>query len=443
MKKLFGTDGVRGIANLELTPELAFKLGQAGAEFLAKGKKQSIIVGKDTRLSCDLLEHALISGICSMGVDVLRAGVIPTPGVSFLTRSLKAAGGVVISASHNPAEFNGIKFFDSQGYKLSDQSEEEIEKIMEEDFKERPSGEKIGRVKEIDDALERYINFLVGTISGDLYGFNIALDCANGATYLASPLVFRQLGARVLPVYVNPNGLNINQDCGSTHPETIREVVLTHDVDIGLSHDGDGDRVIIVDETGEIIDGDYILAITSIYLKNLGRLRNNTIVATVMSNLGLDLAMNNFNIKVARTKVGDRYVLEKMLEEGAILGGEQSGHIIFLEHNTTGDGIITALQLLTVMRDTRMKLSELKKVLKPLPQVLINVEVKKKELLNECKSIWKEVEANQKKLGDKGRILVRPSGTEPLVRVMVEAEGEKRANSIAQKIADIIEKELN
>lgn len=445
MGRLFGTDGVRGIANEELTPELAFKIGQATAALLLPSRgKGKIVIGRDTRLSGDLLEAALVAGICSSGEDVLKAGVIPTPAVAYLTRELEADAGVVISASHNPSEYNGIKFFASNGFKLPDALEDEIEKLVKkESWKgKRPTGAKIGKVFVIDDAVERYVNYAVNTIEGDLDGFTIALDCANGAAYLTSPAILRKLGVKVLTFATNPDGLNINHECGSTYPQFVQEIVKSHEVDLGFAHDGDADRIIAVDENGEEVDGDFIMAICALHLKGKKVLPKNSVVTTVMTNLGFYLAMKEHEINVVETKVGDRYVLEEMLAKGISLGGEQSGHIIFLDHSTTGDGIVTILQIMATLRDTGKKLSDLKKVMKRLPQVLINVKVKDKTALKTARKVWETVDSAEKLLKDKGRILVRPSGTEPLVRVMVEAETEERANSIAREIADVVEKEL-
>lgn len=389
-----------------------------------------------------MLESALIAGMCSAGVDALRGGILPTPAIAFLVRELEADGGVVISASHNPAEYNGIKFFDRSGLKLSDKQEDEIE-VLTQDLSDRPGGAEIGVVRDIDDAEERYINHVVNTISGDFEGFSVAVDCANGAAYRVSPAILRELGVEVLPVNVNPDGLNINAACGSVHPECIGEIVKTHDVDLGLTHDGDADRVIAVDENGEVVDGDFIMAICADHLKQQRDLAANTIVTTVMTNLGFDLAMRSRGIKVVKTKVGDRYVLEEMLKGGYKIGGEQSGHIIFLDHNTTGDGIITALQLMAAMRDARQKLSELKKIMTRLPQILVNVNIADIKRLNDAKVVWEAARAAENELADKGRILVRASGTEPLVRVMVEAETQERADEIAHRVADIVKKELS
>ncbi len=443
MARLFGTDGVRGIANQDLSPELAFKLGQAGAMLLSsKNKRGSIIIGKDTRISGDLLEAALISGICSAGANALKVGIIPTPAIAYLTKTLDADAGVVISASHNPAEYNGIKFFDSQGFKLPDVLEDKIEALTREIIQGRPYGSKIGIAVEVEDASEKYLDLVMATIPGSLSGFSIALDCANGAAYQVAPAVFRELGASVLEFGVKPDGLNINASCGSTYPQYVQEIVKTHDVDLGLAFDGDADRVIAVDENGEEVDGDFLMAICATYLKSQGFLPNNALVTTVMTNMGFDLAMERNGIRVIKTKVGDRYVLEEMMARNIVIGGEQSGHIIFLDHATTGDGIITGLQLISVMQDTGKPLSELKKVMERLPQVLLNVSVSHIKRLKDAQKIWSTVDSVQKRLQGRGRILVRPSGTEPLVRVMVESDSQEEANIIAQEVAGLIQTEL-
>lgn len=444
MRKLFGTDGVRGVANSELTPEMAFELGRAGAYVLHQKfpERKVILVGKDTRISSDLLEHALISGISSVGFDVLRVGVLPTPGIAYLTRHLKTCGGVVISASHNPPEYNGIKFFDAHGFKLSGKMERKIEEVLGK-VPLRPVGKSIGRIRELDNPVEIYVDYLVNTVIGGLESFNIAIDCGNGATYEASPLVFRELGARVLAINTNPDGFNINVECGSTYPQVIREVVETHNVALGISHDGDGDRLIAVDEEGRIVDGDVILAIAALHMQKTGELHNNLVVGTVMSNLGLEMALKERGIKLIRTPVGDRFVLEAMREHGAVLGGEQSGHIIFLSHSTTGDGILTGLQLLSIVRDEERSLSHLREIITLYPQVLKSVKVKNKEELMQSPTLLKTISEAKKELGKRGRILVRPSGTEPLVRVMVEAEEEKLANEVINFVVKRIEKEIS
>lgn len=443
MTRLFGTDGVRGIANQDLSPELAFRLGQAGGRLLGpKDRKGSIVVGKDTRISGDLLETALISGICSAGANAMRVGVLPTPGIAYLTRDLGADAGVVISASHNPAEYNGIKFFNAEGFKLSDELEDKIEILTEEEVNDRPRGGDVGAIIEVDNAVDKYLDHLVGTIPGDLSGFSVAIDCANGAAYQVAPAVLKELGASVLEFGVKPDGLNINSNCGSTYPRYVQEIVKTHPVDLGLSFDGDADRVIAIDDQGEEVDGDFILAICAVYLKNQNCLPKNALVTTVMTNMGFDLAMKKNDIEIIKTKVGDRYVLEEMMAREIMVGGEQSGHIIFLNHTSTGDGLITALQLMNVIKDSGKPLSELRKVMERLPQILVNVSVPSIQKLEAADKVWDAVESAQEKLDGRGRILVRPSGTEPLVRVMVESDSQVEADNIAQEVAAVIQTEL-
>jgi len=441
LTRLFGTDGVRGIANKDVTAGVAFRLGQAGATVLSKGRGGTFVIGKDTRISGDMFESALAAGICSVGSNVVRVGVLPTPAIAYLTRSLQADGGIVISASHNPAEYNGIKFFGADGFKLSDEVEDEIEASMELP-KDLPTGPSIGTVKFNGRAAEIYTEHAINTISGSLEGFKVAIDCGHGASYVVSPGVFSQLGAKVMAVNTKPNGININHGCGSTHIEYIQEIVVTHDVDIGFAHDGDADRVIAVDENGEVVDGDYIMAICATHLKSKGLLPEGAIVSTVMANMGFDIAMNKHGIEVIKTKVGDRYVLEEMLKRNISIGGEQSGHIIFLEHNTTGDGLITALQLASVVMETGKKLSELKKVMEKLPQVLVNVKVKRINGWLEIPSVQECIARAEADLKDRGRILVRASGTEPLIRVMVESDTSDNASYIAHSVADIIKQEI-
>ncbi|MTI68512.1 MAG: phosphoglucosamine mutase [Firmicutes bacterium] len=447
MGKLFGTDGVRGIANKELTVELAYKLGRAGAYVLTKNKKNAkIIVGMDTRISGDMLEAALISGICSVGVDVLSVGVVPTPAVACLTRIYEADAGVVISASHNPVEYNGIKFFNSKGYKLNDDIENEIEDIIlnKLDLKENPVGKDVGQKMTVKNAIKEYIEYLEETIDVDFKGLKIAMDCGNGASYQAAPKLIEKLGADVEVIHATPNGVNINVECGSTNPEMVQHLVLETGADIGISFDGDADRLIAVDEMGNIVDGDHILAICGKHLKDKGKLKNNTVVATVMSNMGLDICFKEESIDIVKTKVGDRYVLEEMSKNGYSLGGEQSGHIIFLDHNTTGDGLLTALKLISVIKETNKSLSELAHVMKSLPQVLVNAKVsndKKKEYLKDD-TIKEEINKLEKRLDGEGRVFIRPSGTEPLVRVMIEGKDEEEINKMAKDLADLIEERL-
>lgn len=447
MGRLFGTDGVRGIANGDLTAELAYKLGQAGAYVLTSETRHTpkILVGKDTRISGDMLEAALVAGICSVGAEAVCLGIVPTPAVAYLTRFYGADAGIVISASHNPCEFNGIKFFNSRGYKLPDPIEEKIESIiLDNDTSKipRPTGSYIGRKSIMERAWEDYITFLKSTIQCDFSGMRVALDCANGAAYKVAPAVFSELGAEVFVINNNPDGININKDCGSTHMKRLQEFVLECKADVGLAFDGDADRVLAVDEKGNLVDGDRIMAITGVELKKRGELAKNTIVATVMSNLGFDIMARREGINIVKTKVGDRYVLEEMLENEYSLGGEQSGHIIFLKHSTTGDGLITALQLLSILKDSGEKLSERASIMEVLPQVLKNARVKNG---NKDKYATDEVIARmcselELELGGEGRVLIRPSGTEPLVRVMIEGKDldyiERKANEIVMVIEE-------
>jgi len=444
MAALFGTDGVRGVANRELTAELAFKLGRAGAWILAGGKAGSrIVIGKDTRISGDMLEAALIAGICSAGVDVLRVGVMTTPGIAYLTRNLQAVAGVVISASHNPVEDNGIKFFGPSGYKLPDETEAAIEALVLEDCISvaSPVGGGVGRVYQVDDAVQRYVEYACSTISTDLSGIKLVVDCANGAASQIAPLVYESLGAEVIPIFNNPDGVNINNGCGSTHPEALMEAVVAAGADLGLAHDGDSDRVLAVDASGRLVDGDQIMVACASDLKAKGKLARDTVVVTVMSNLGLHLACQKLGIKVVETKVGDRYVLEELLRSGACFGGEQSGHIIFLEHSTTGDGIITALQLMAIIKESGQPLDQLAAQMERLPQLLVNVPVADKNAVMNSPVLKEAIQREEESMGGSGRILVRPSGTEPLVRVMAEGRDMMQLEGIVGRLTSII-KEL-
>lgn len=443
MGKYFGTDGVRGVANKELTPELAFKLGRFGAIVLSKNieeDKPEVLVGRDTRVSGRMLEYALVAGLLSAGAEVMRLGVIPTPGVSYLARSQNAAAGIMISASHNPAEDNGIKFFGSDGFKLSDEQEAEIEALLDndEDDYPRPSAEGLGTSEEFNEGSLKYTQFLTQTISDDLSGIKVVLDGANGAT---SPLInrlFADLDTDFDVIGVSPNGLNINDGYGSTHPEALAKRVVETEAQVGLAFDGDGDRLIAVDENGDIVDGDKILYICGKYLADQGRLKQNTIVSTVMSNIGFYKAIEKHNIESVKTGVGDRYVMEEMRKNGYNLGGEQSGHIIFLDHHTTGDGLLSGIQLLHVLKQTGKKLSELASEVTTYPQNLENIRVTNKHTAmndEEIKAVIKEVE---EELGDEGRVLVRPSGTEALVRVMVEAPTDEEVEKYCTKIANVV-----
>lgn len=444
--KLFGTDGVRGIANQELTPSLSYKLGKAGAKVLAsKNKRAKILVGKDTRISGDMLEAALTSGICSAGVDVIKLGVIPTPAVAYLVRKYEADAGVVISASHNPVEYNGIKFLNNKGFKLTDEEEEEIERIIIEnkvESIESPIGNKVGRIIEKENAYEDYISYVDNIIDLDFKGMKIALDCAEGANYKCAPELFKRKGAEVYVIHNNPDGTNINRDCGSTHLEDIKEFTIKNNCDVGFAYDGDADRCLVVDDKGNEIDGDYIMTILSEHMKNKGELDKDTLVVTVMSNMGLFIACEKLGISLEQTKVGDRYVLEKMIEGNYKIGGEQSGHIILLDYNSTGDGLITSANIAKVIKEKNKKLSEIKNIMKKLPQILVNVKVKndKKNIFNEDEEIIKEIKKLENSLNGKGRVLIRPSGTEPLIRVMLEGEDYNYIEKAANDLAKLIEK---
>lgn len=448
MGRLFGTDGVRGIANKELTPELAYKLGRAGAFVLTEGThKPKILVGMDTRISGDMLEASLVSGILSVGAEAICVGVIPTPAVAYLTRKHKADAGIVISASHNPVEYNGIKFFNKNGYKLRDELEDKIQNLIENDLKGVPSpeGADLGRKIVEECAMEDYIEFAKSTVDVDLKGLKVVLDCANGASYRTSVETFRELGAEVIVINNDPDGININKDCGSTHPEELMDYVVNRGCDFGLAFDGDADRCLAVDEKGNLIDGDFIMAICGKHLKEQGKLKDNMVVVTVMSNLGLNIAFDKENISTIKTKVGDRYVLEEMVKDGYKLGGEQSGHIIFLDYNTTGDGLVTGLQIASVVKESGKKLSELASMMTKLPQVLVNAKVPNnmKDIHEKDSEIVAEIKKIEEKLDGTGRVLIRPSGTEPLVRVMLEGENQAELDKIAHNLAKMIEEKAN
>jgi len=448
VRKLFGTDGIRGVANVEpMTTEMAMQVGR-GVAYIFKNKKRrhKIVIGKDTRLSGYMLENALVAGICSMGVDVLLVGPLPTPGIAFITASMRADAGIVISASHNPFQDNGIKIFSGNGFKLPDDLELKIEELI---FSEkidslRPTAAEIGKAYRVDDAVGRYVVHLKNSFPKDLTldGVKIVLDCAHGAAYKVAPAVFEELGAEVIALGVEPNGENINYQCGSLHPHLVMEKVRECQADIGISLDGDADRAIFADEQGNLVDGDQIMAICAHDLKKKKRLNHNTLVATVMSNMGLDLAMKEKGIKVVRTQVGDRYVVEEMNRGGYNLGGEQSGHFIFLDYNTTGDGVLSALQVLAVMQRENKKLSELSKIMTKFPQVLINVPVREKRDPAQIPELAKLLKNIKEKLANKGRLLVRPSGTENLMRIMVEGEDKEKINAYAQEIAASIRKNM-
>lgn len=443
MGRLFGTDGVRGIANTELTPELAFNLGKAGATVLTSEiHKPKILIGRDTRISGQMLESALIAGMMSVGADVLIAGVIPTPAVAYLTRYYNCDAGVMISASHNSVEFNGIKFFDGKGFKLPDAVEDEIQALIENGNMPCPIGADVGKMIPVKNAKEDYIDFLASTIDVRLDGIEVVMDCANGAASSVAPKLFKKLGATVYPYYFLPDGTDINLNCGSTHSERICQIVKELGADIGLAFDGDADRLIACDERGVELDGDHIMAVCGNMLKKEGRLKKNTIVGTVMSNMGLDIFAGKNGITIEKTGVGDRYVLEKMLEDDLSLGGEKSGHVIFLEYNTTGDGLLTALQLLRAKAIEKKNMSVLAEDMKNLPQVLVNIKVanEKKELYKTDENILKEIKAADEALKNRGRTLIRASGTEPLIRVMLEGDDVQEIDSYALKIAKAIEK---
>lgn len=444
MGRLFGTDGVRGVAGSELTIELATKLGQAGAYVLTKEQahKPTIIVGCDTRISGGMLASALMSGICSVGANAIFAGVMPTPAIAYLTRKHKVDAGVVISASHNPMEFNGIKFFNGEGYKLSDALEDEIEALIANDMKEitLPTGSEIGKIEYRFDLIREYIDFMKKTVPVDLTGMKIVIDCAEGASYKTSVETLRELGAELVAIHTNPDGTNINSNCGSTHMEELQARVVYEKAAVGLAFDGDADRMLAVDENGKMVDGDEIMAICANHMKEKGTLKKDTVVVTVMSNLGFTLMGQERNLHIEKTKVGDRYVLENMLANGYNLGGEQSGHVIFLDDNTTGDGLLSALHLLQVMVDTGKPLSELAQVMEVLPQALVNAKVPnhKKESFMEYPEIAGAIAELEEKFAGEGRVLIRPSGTEPLVRVMIEGKNQTQIEGEAKKLAELI-----
>jgi phosphoglucosamine mutase len=448
MKKLFGTDGIRGVANEEpITTETAMKLGRATAYIFKNGtRRHRIVIGKDTRVSGYMLETALASGICSMGVDVLLVGPLPTPGIAFITSSMRADAGVVISASHNPFQDNGIKIFSGDGFKLPDKKELEIEDLIFSDKidKLRPTAKEVGKAFRVDDAVGRYVVFLKGTFPKklDLTGMTIAVDCAHGAAYKVAPAVFEELGAKVITIGNEPNGENINDKFGSLYPEVISSVVKEHGADIGIALDGDADRVIVVDENGQEVNGDQIMAICAQEKMENKELTDGVLVATVMSNMGLEIFMKEIGGRLIRTPVGDRYVVEKMVKGGYSLGGERSGHLIFINYNTTGDGILSALKLLSVMVRKQKRMSELSGLMTEFPQVLKNVIVKKREDLDNVPKVKEAINRAEKRLGDKGRVLVRYSGTELLLRVMVEGEDEGLITTLADDIIECVKKEL-
>lgn len=438
---VFGTDGVRGRANIEpMTVETALALGKAAGKLFRRHEgKHRVVIGKDTRLSCYMFENALIAGLCSMGIDTLMVGPLPTPGVAFITRAYRADAGIVISASHNAYHDNGIKFFSPEGIKLSDEWESEMERLIHENnfADERPKDWNIGRNTKIADAAGRYIEFVKATFRKrlTLSGVKIVLDCANGAAYRVAPHVFKELDGTVYDFGISPDGLNINKECGSLYPEVIQKAVIEKHADVGIALDGDGDRLIMVDENAQIVDGDLILAICAEDMKRNGTLENKTVVSTVMTNMGIINALEEMGINVIRSKVGDRYVVQAMMEHGSNLGGEQSGHLIFMDHNTTGDGLVSALQVLRIMIETKSKLSELVANFPRYPQKMVNVIVENKPPIENLPHVQVSIKEAEKTLGKKGRVLVRYSGTENLCRVMVEGEDQKMVSELATKIA--------
>ena len=448
MRKLFGTDGVRGIANLEpMTSETAMKLGRAAAYlFKRRSGRHQIVIGKDTRLSGYMLESALTAGICSMGVDVLLVGPMPTPAIAFLTRSLRADAGVMISASHNPYQDNGIKFFSNDGFKLPDEFESRIEELILSDEIEhlRPTADAIGKAFRIDDAEGRYIEFVKRSLPRemDFQGMTVVVDCANGAAYKVSPKVLRELGATVWVLGDEPNGTNINDHCGAVYPERLQEMVVKCEAHIGIAHDGDADRAVFVSDLGEVVDGDHAMAALALDFQGRGQLKRSTVVGTVMSNFGLEMALKKAGIGLVRTPVGDRYLLERMVADGYNVGGEQSGHLIFLDHNTTGDGLISGLQTLALMRRTGRSLSDLAKAMTAVPQVLLNLQVKDKPDLSSLPGFQDAMQAGEAMLNGAGRVLVRYSGTEPLLRIMVEGEQDAVIRVVAERLAQAVRARL-
>ncbi|MGY4691723.1 phosphoglucosamine mutase [Salibacterium sp. K-3] len=440
MSKIFGTDGVRGIANTELTPELAFRLGRSGGYYLTKDMDHpKVLIGRDTRISGEMLEGALVAGLLSVGVEVMRLGVISTPGVAYLTKAVSAHAGVMISASHNPVADNGIKFFGPDGFKLSEAQEQDIEALLESDEElPRPTAENVGVVNDYFEGGQKYLQFLKQTVTEDFSGLHIALDCANGSASSLGPHLFADLDADISTIGNNPNGVNINVDVGSTNPETLVSFVKEKGADVGLAFDGDADRLIAVDEKGQIVDGDKIIYICAKYLKQEMLLADHTVVTTVMSNLGLYKALEKLGIETKKTAVGDRYVMEEMRQGGYSLGGEQSGHIIFLDHVTTGDGMLTALQLVDIMKASGKPLSELAGEMEKFPQTLVNVPVVNKDEIHTNPHVNEAIERVEEEMDGSGRILVRPSGTESLVRVMAEAETKELCDKYVQEVADVV-----
>ncbi|USK60033.1 phosphoglucosamine mutase [Peribacillus asahii] len=445
MGKYFGTDGVRGVANSELTPELAFKLGRFGGYVLTKhAETPKVLIGRDTRISGHMLEGALVAGLLSIGAEVMRLGVISTPGVAYLTKALSAEAGVMISASHNPVADNGIKFFGPDGFKLTDEQEAEVEALLdsEQDKLPRPVGGDLGHVNDYFEGGQKYIQYLKQSVDEEFTGIHIALDCAHGATSSLATHLFADLDADVSTMGASPNGLNINEGVGSTHPEALASFVLEKGANVGLAFDGDGDRIIAVDEKGNIVDGDQIMYICAKYLKEQNRLKHNTVVSTVMSNLGFYKGLEAHGVNSAQTAVGDRYVVEEMKKGGYNLGGEQSGHIIFLDYNTTGDGLLTGLQLVNIMSETKKPLSELAGEMKKYPQTLVNVRVSDKHGVTANEKVQRVIQEVEAEMNGNGRILVRPSGTEPLVRVMAEAPTSEECTRYVDRIVTVVQAEM-
>ena len=446
MGKYFGTDGVRGVANEGLTPELAFKLGRFGGYALINqtDEKPSVLVGRDTRISGEMLESALIAGLLSIGAEVMRLGVISTPGVAYLTKDMEANAGVMISASHNPVEDNGIKFFGPDGFKLTDEQEEVIESYLDQDSDNlpRPTGVEVGSISDYFEGGQKYLSYIKSTIDTDFEGLKIGIDGAHGSTYHLGPYLFGDLEADTVTVGSNPDGTNINAEVGSTHPERLQELVKDEECDFGLAFDGDGDRIIAVDEKGEIVDGDKIMFILAQDMKEKGLLKDDTVVSTVMSNLGFYKAIEAHGMRSDKTKVGDRYVVAEMREHGYNLGGEQSGHIVMMDYNTTGDGLLTGVHLAAVVKESGKKLSELAAQIETFPQELVNVRVTDKHHVTENEKVKEVMSQVEEKMAGNGRILVRASGTEPLVRVMVEAETEELARDYSSEIAEVVEAEM-
>lgn len=446
--KLFGTDGIRGTVNKHpMTPETVLRIGMAAAHVLrAEQGRNMILIGKDTRLSGYMIESALTSGICSMGMNVTLVGPLPTPGIAFLTRTLRLDAGIVISASHNLFEDNGIKFFSSEGFKLPDELEKKIEELVLDDGlqRKRPKASNIGKAYRLDDAGGRYIEYIKSTLPRGMTfeGMKIVVDCANGAAYKTTPWLLRELGAEVVSINDKPDGLNINLGCGSLHIERLQKEVKLHKADIGIAHDGDADRAIFCDEKGRVVDGDKVMGMWAVEMKRKSMLKGNTIVSTVMSNLGLEKYLEKNGIKLMRTRVGDRYVVEKMIEGGYKLGGEQSGHIVFLDYNTTGDGPLTTVQVLYLMKERNARLSKLASEIKLYPQVLMNVEVEHKHDIKTIPEIEKAIKTAEERLNGRGRILVRPSGTEPKIRVMLEGEDRKLITKLAENISMVIKEKM-